>query len=180
MLYKIEDIKKALGNGAYLATLALTLTLPDICGQVEYPDEKSSRKLYSAWFNKYVYEVHFKYDGEYKDSYTGTEFDGDACYALRCKYLHNGNTNINKKVEITDFELCITSTDDSGIYVSKFGVTTDLNTSIRTNSVRLDVRDLCNKICMAVAQYYNANKDKGGFKDHSVKIIDMEKWSNSL
>lgn len=175
MIYKIEDIKKALANGAYLSALALTLTLPDICGQVEYPDEKYVGKRYIAWFNKYVYEVHFKYDGKYKDNYAGTEFDGDACYSLRCRYLHEGNTNIKNK----KFELCITSTDDNGIYVSKHGVITQLDGRIREYSIRLDVRDLCNKICIAALHYYNANKDKGCFTDHIVKIIDIEKWSKS-
>ncbi len=53
---KIEDIKKALGNGAYLSALALTLTLPDIYGQVEYPDEKKVGERYVPWFNNYVYK----------------------------------------------------------------------------------------------------------------------------
>ncbi|WP_273832345.1 hypothetical protein [Guptibacillus sedimenti] len=40
MLDKIKDIKIALNNKSYLSALALSLTLPDICGQIEYPDLK--------------------------------------------------------------------------------------------------------------------------------------------
>ncbi|MFT8320094.1 MAG: hypothetical protein ABF649_04245 [Bacillus sp. (in: firmicutes)] len=36
MLNKIEEIKQALKCECYLPALALALTLPDICGQIEY------------------------------------------------------------------------------------------------------------------------------------------------
>lgn len=180
MLNKIEDIKKALGNEAYLSALALTLTLPDICGRVEYPYEESTRKRYVAWFNKYAYDIYFKYDGDYKDNYVGTEFEGETCYLLRCKLLHEGHINIkDDRIKITDFELSITSTDDNGIYASRHGVTT-LQDGSKNYSVRLDVRDLCNKICRAAEQYYIANNEKGGFTDYTVKIIDLEKWGKNI
>ena len=35
---KIKQIGKALEHGCYHCALALTFTLPDICGQVAYPD----------------------------------------------------------------------------------------------------------------------------------------------
>ena len=38
MLEKIEAIEKALDNKSFLPALALALTLPDICGQIEYPN----------------------------------------------------------------------------------------------------------------------------------------------
>lgn len=37
MLDLIKDIENALRNKSYLSALALSLTLPDICGGVEYP-----------------------------------------------------------------------------------------------------------------------------------------------
>jgi hypothetical protein len=40
LLEKIKDINLALTNKSYLSALALSLTLPDICGQIEYPDLK--------------------------------------------------------------------------------------------------------------------------------------------
>lgn len=43
MKEKILQIQKALNAEAYFPALALTLTLPDICGQVEYPTENSSK-----------------------------------------------------------------------------------------------------------------------------------------
>lgn len=46
MLEKVKDVKLALKGGAYQSALALALTLPDICGQIEYPNEKSVGERY--------------------------------------------------------------------------------------------------------------------------------------
>ncbi len=40
MIEKIKDINLLLTNKSYLSALALSLTIPDICGQIEYPDLK--------------------------------------------------------------------------------------------------------------------------------------------
>ena len=38
LLEIIKEIEKALDNEMFLSALALTLTLPDICGKAEYPE----------------------------------------------------------------------------------------------------------------------------------------------
>ena len=37
MINKIESIEKAIKYKCYLPALSLALTIPDICGQIEYP-----------------------------------------------------------------------------------------------------------------------------------------------
>lgn len=60
MIEKIKDIDLALTNKSYLSALALSLTIPDICWQIEYPDlmkkngERNIRKQYVAWFDNWV------------------------------------------------------------------------------------------------------------------------------
>ncbi|MFY0781814.1 hypothetical protein [Peribacillus simplex] len=57
MLDKIKDINLALNNKSYLSALALSFTLPDICGKIEYPHFKSNSgkrkvgKQYAVWFD---------------------------------------------------------------------------------------------------------------------------------
>lgn len=41
MQEKILQIRQSLKSKTPLTALALALTLPDICGQVEYPEEES-------------------------------------------------------------------------------------------------------------------------------------------
>ena len=54
MIQKLEAIKKAYSDGNYMAALALALTIPDICGQVEFPELSGSRHVgerYRKWFD---------------------------------------------------------------------------------------------------------------------------------
>ena len=44
---RIQEARKCLDNGLYEAALALALTLPDICGQVEYPAIKKVGERYT-------------------------------------------------------------------------------------------------------------------------------------
>ena len=52
----LEDIKIAYNNKAYFSALALTLTIPDICGKIQYknnPNLNNSEK-YIKWFNEWI------------------------------------------------------------------------------------------------------------------------------
>lgn len=51
--------------------------IPDICGAIEYPDEKSVGKRYRDWFDLSCYML---------QSYLSAA----DCYAIRCCYLHQG------------------------------------------------------------------------------------------
>ena len=62
-LDRINEIEFALKNKMYQSALALTLTLPDICGQVEMPSAKVKAR-YELWFNQYVAPLYMpKYIG---------------------------------------------------------------------------------------------------------------------
>lgn len=50
----VHDIRKALENELYFVALSSALTLPDICGKVAYPDERSSRKRYILWYDEEI------------------------------------------------------------------------------------------------------------------------------
>lgn len=48
----ILDVQKALKGGAYLSSLALALTIPDVCGKAKYPDLKTGCR-YRKWLGEY-------------------------------------------------------------------------------------------------------------------------------
>ncbi len=180
LIEKIKDIGNALNNKNFLSALALALTIPDICGKVEFPND-AGKENYIGWFDKYIYP-YYQYNGQYAENYHGTEFDGKACYSLRCAFLHSGNTDIeNKKLEvkINQFELCLSSTEDNGIYGDHFGVTTSNYLDTVDYSVRLDVRRLCKIICDAAEKYYQEN-DQRAFEDHTCHILNIEEESNRI
>jgi hypothetical protein len=71
------------------AALALALTVPDVCGQIEYPEWAGighTGKRYRKWFDTWVKEQLFRFGAE------GKEFpmSGDDAYAFRNAYLHTG------------------------------------------------------------------------------------------
>jgi hypothetical protein len=76
--------------GAWHAALALALALPDICAAAEgLPD---GRKRYKDWVEAYV---------QTKGRLTNflKSLDGSGLYALRCAFLHVGDSDITKQQE---------------------------------------------------------------------------------
>lgn len=109
----LEDIKLANKNKAYFSALALTLTIPDICGKIEYKNLNDKEK-YIKWFNDWVYkyvEIPKGNDELFNEFDELAIFDGEVCYALRCAYLHSGNYELKEhgkgKIKISRFELCV-------------------------------------------------------------------------
>lgn len=186
MIEKIEAIRKAIENKCYLPALSLALTIPDICGQIEYSglvNEKGKRlvgKQYCAWFDEWVahyYADHtgFKENGKYpKRPY----FTGAMCYQLRCTYLHSGNSDIDDFGKDSDdefryvyhFELSINSCDSYG----EWWMEPQFNTSklLKHKSVRIDISKLCDCMCSAAERYYQT-KNKDLFIEHQIKVIDI-------
>lgn len=93
----IDEIAVALNQGLYLVALSAALTLPDVCGKAEYPEERVSTR-YKKWYSTFVP------DGNLPE---------DSVYALRCSLLHEGNTNAKDKNDIK-FQLMLM--DDSFYY----------------------------------------------------------------
>lgn len=71
----IDDVNKALNAEAYMAALALVLTIPDICAKAEYGDSLGNKERYVKWFDKYIgqYEICPREDGEEQLPYLSGE-----------------------------------------------------------------------------------------------------------
>ncbi len=75
----LASIEASLDASLHLPALTMALLIPDIIGQVEYSGESSSVR-YPKWFD---------------DQFQGTLIiDGHACYALRCKLLHEASLDV--------------------------------------------------------------------------------------
>ena len=98
---RLSEIQKALDCKLYQSALSLALTVPDICGQINYPKDKTGKR-YKKWFDKFVKDDYI-YNPEYNQDYTAFTdgkyyFDGAACYALRCAFLHSGDDKVENTV----------------------------------------------------------------------------------
>lgn len=152
-LARISEIEICLENERYIAALALALTLPDICGKAEYPDEKSVGKRYIQWYDQYV--------GSYQKSQSPYSADmpylsGEVVYSLRNNFLHAGNPNIEKE-KIRD-ELC--KIDQFCLIEGKslIGDTSRVNygkeLKIKERGYAVNVRLLCMRLCQTARGYY--------------------------
>ncbi|CDO04271.1 hypothetical protein BN988_02825 [Oceanobacillus picturae] len=186
MLDKIKDINHALRNKSYLSALALSLTLPDICGKIEYPHFKHKNgkrdvgKQYATWFENWVDQFFADNTGWIKD-YTKAKnpyFTGRMCYSLRCSFLHDGNSDIGSWGDKEDaefyysydFELALGEADSIGL--SWVNQASNNSKITKTKTVRVNIDKLCKSICQAAENYYQ-EKDPILFKDHKINFLDF-------
>lgn len=172
MTEKIKEIERAIVGGYYHCALALTLTIPDICGQVykhELSEKLSDKDIYIRWFDEFVAQIYLKQPNLNFPNGTNIAFDGCACYRLRCAYLHNGNYNLkarDKKIQIKEFRL----------HYSKPSISYKLYEITLTDEgdfiLDIDVSGFCKVICMAAMNYYNNISNKSLFTDSMIAYIE--------
>lgn len=105
----IDTIKDALDKDAIKAAFFCSLSIPDICGQLEFPHLRKAEKgnvgeRYKRWYNEWV----FQYENPKVEDvliFGGTpnmnKIDGNIMYLLRCKLYHQGDSkhkDIYKKI----------------------------------------------------------------------------------
>lgn len=165
----VNDINKSLDCESYLSALALTLTLPDVCGKAEYPNLKVGEH-YIKWYDEYIgkYET---YDGR-----TTPYLSGEVVYSLRNSYLHQATPNIDtakikeSQNKIDEFILQIQQKNQFDIYadtssIMNFG-------SAEKKIYYVNVRRLCFIISQTALGYYKENKEKFNFIKYKIKYIE--------
>jgi hypothetical protein len=114
----IESLEKSIENRNWYGVLFIALTLPDICGKIDYPNEKPSLR-FIIWFKKYIEpkytdrriqwpklsvlkDPNFDPMDLFLDSnkFNYISLTGEECYQLRCAYLHEGSDDITNPKSI--------------------------------------------------------------------------------
>jgi hypothetical protein len=146
----------------------LALTFPDICCQVEnrLPDnQNSNRTMYINWVNNHVdfEDFHFPLSG-----FEPQTFTGEMCYSLRCKVLHNGNTDVNNArlgVIVDDFILT-TPKDEMYYHGYKYCEKQESDGKIKKITY-IAIDYLCERLCDSAEKFYNEWECKADFDKHS-------------
>jgi hypothetical protein len=134
----IDAIKQSLKDENYIASLLLSLAIPDICGKMGNNPGSSSR--YIQWFQKYMEP---KYNGF---------LSGNDCYALRCAVLHEASDNITtqNKQEILEQFYFVTK----GPHCIRFSNTVVGDSKFdKKELLQLSVYHFCDDIINAVHQW---------------------------
>ena len=152
----VQEIATCLKNRCYFAALALTLTLPDICGAAEFPHEASVTKRYINWYDKYI--GNFERQERYADD--SSYLSGEVVYNLRNTFLHQGNPTIKKdkvKAKENQFDRFFLILGDATIFWSASTLLDIGNGAATFRGMIIDVTYLCQKICRAALYYDQQN-----------------------
>ena len=166
----IDDVERAANAGAFRSALALALTIPDIGGHLAYPELTSTGERYRRWFDEYVKEY---YPVEELQKALGIGwFDAQACYKLRCAYLHSGNSALADVNYISTLDFVIQKGEN--IYSGDKGAA---RIDIRTNRVfythvRLNIAKLCAALCAAGKYFCSNYKGNMSLEAFDIKIYD--------
>lgn len=87
-------VEAALENGNWYGALAISLTLPDVCGRLETPDDPVGKR-YVRWFEGFMNDKYSMPSGLGRHVF----LTGQDCYLLRCSYLHEGGGSIAGKAK---------------------------------------------------------------------------------
>jgi hypothetical protein len=170
MIEILDDIEKSLKAEVYRPALALALTLPDICGKIEFSEltqNGSTKQHYVKWYDENL--TKYDYPEEFEER---LKFDGEKCYRLRCAYLHSGNID---GVSIDEFDLQVTKPKLWGVYgPSEFGTFwRGGDEKNKKYSMSLDVIQLCLNLSSCARGLYERTEDKAVFRKYSIHIRDM-------
>ena len=170
MKKRIDEIRDCLNKELYEAALALALTLPDICGQVEYPKCNFVGQRYTKWIDNYV-DMEVFYDRVFDKFGSFQPLTSQDIYKLRCSFLHSGDQNISNN-NIDYFSLV----KPGGLGISKEGTPFGYMYGIERqsdNSVKhvayIDIEYLTKMLCDSAEEYYKL-KDPDDFIDHTFTL----------
>ena len=175
MLNRIAEIRSCIRNKEYEAALALALTLPDICGQVEYPDQKVGAR-YRAWINNYVdknilffshiFEVVIPTVEEVNTTRTFETITAEDIYQLRCSFLHSGDDDIASD-RIDEFHLVKPeSLRPEADNEYGYRLISRTREGKEFHIAELNIRLICELLCESAEKYYNSKSPKD-FEDHT-------------
>jgi len=166
--YYVNEIHTCLKNRCWFAALSLTLMLPDICGEAEYPNRQVGER-YISWYDTYVGN-----DMKQERMHEGQPYlSGEIVYNLRNTFFHQGKVKINpSKVkdsenQIDRFILVL----GDGSVLQTMTLTVNMG-DVWYRNVMVDVSFLCTTICDAAKWYYDRNREK---IEDSVSAV-LQEW----
>lgn len=144
----------------------LALTIPDICGKAEYPEDGNTKR-YIKWFNSHMQQ--------YKQSTSLYGYDmpflsGEVVYNLRNSMIHSGNPNIEVK-KITD-ELCKIEQFELRFEKDFSGDTSHISYGAGMRIVErgyvVNAYLLCYRLCRVARDFFEKNRGKFNFFDYQI------------
>lgn len=159
----LNEIYGCLKDEHYFAALSLSLSIPDICGKVEYPNVNGTAKRYKDWYKTYIGKNESPLN-EYYNCEDYSWIDEDIAYSVRCNMFHEGFPKVNT----TQVKREINKADTFYLMLNKSNVFSSSNTDLiptengweAKKKTMICVPYLCRLLVGAGYLYYQNNKDK--------------------
>jgi hypothetical protein len=157
-----DSYQRLIATQDYYAALVLGLTLPDICTKLEKPNEKNTGVRYKEWFDRYLakkYQLHIGRERELHVFLNGSDF-----YALRCAYLHQGETNIEEQRarEVLNNFVFLKPQLMGQIHLNQIN-----------DTLQLQVDVFCVDILHAVEEWLNEHKDNVEINERAQSLMEI-------
>ena len=163
----ISSIKKSIEEENWYSALAVSLMLPDICGNLEWPNKKSTSR-YIKWFKENLQEQTYT-------SYIGADrkkhvfLTGDDCYGLRCSYLHAGQDNINaQSVQKALNEFVFVAPEPNTYLHRNYKVDSD------GQKLQLQIDKFCLEICEGVENWIDRVKNNTDIQERARNMMEIQ------
>lgn len=169
MVELLDAIQFSLETNNFYGALFIALTVPDICGKLENPNEKTQQR-YIKWFDKYLANKYIKHVGANHEEcvfLTGADL-----YALRCALLHEYSDDItNQKASEIINRFIFSSTLSHLLFVT--------NNKNGVKTLVLNANVFCRDICNAIKEWTDSNSQNISIQNRLKLTFKIHK-KNSL
>lgn len=126
----VNSARCAIESKNWFAALFLSLTLPDICGKLQNPNEKNNGKRYRSWCEKYLNE-------SYRNCFSAKD-----CWKLRNACLHQGS---DSDVEMTFKRIHFNEPNSNNTW--------EIHCNIINNVLQFQIDTFCKDLCNSVEKW---------------------------
>lgn len=182
LLDRINEVRLCLKNECWVSAFLLMLTLPDICGKIEFPEDKPNSR-YRNWVKQFANINYLFPKHSDKGFFTfHNAFPSFLFYLLRNAMFHEGNAiirNNNEKYAFIKYPrynhvykilLSIKSKKIGANIVDSIASNVDNKKENEEIEITINIPLLCEHICNQAEKYYIDNKAK--FKNSNFTILD--------
>ena len=166
----LSSIKSSLESKNYVAALGMALTIPDICGNLEYPNKRTGDR-YKSWYINYVEceesKISYnKYTNEEEYPEIIPNCDAETVYKLRCSFLHAGQVSseylankFKKESKNLNFEFVLIIPNEAGHSFNTGQISEDdINGSGKKKlELVINVEELCQLLIEKGAKFHEEN-----------------------
>ena len=181
---RVEEVKLNILDQRWQSTLALALTLPDICGGIAFPElvkryrdgkvvpdrqKNPTRDVgsqYIRWFDEYAAPF-FRISPEDDNPY----ICGERCWQLRCEYLHqNKGFRNDEEEEAVRFHLGV----NCGTSLCQMSPE---ERAASSTDIRIDIEQFCLRMCQAAESYYEGARREQDFGLYNTPVLDFVQFT---